>query len=133
MAGLQQECLGRFEAHARFACRCVSRAAHMQYGAKYEPQGQKSPVRCLLAATLQGRDIVATDNDTYYGIAQRSAPVYCFPWEYTFPAPVCPKPRLLLLPLQKSGTFHFNFTLTRPVMQVWTHTLRGVPGTTAYR
>ena len=63
------------------------------------------------------RGVVALDNGTHYGIAQQSASVYCFPWEYALPDFRCPKGPLVVLPLQKTGTFHFNFTLTRRSLQ----------------
>lgn len=50
------------------------------------------------------------------GIARHSA-VFCFPWEYAHPPVDCRHPGLLQLPLQRSGTFHFNFSLTRPVFR----------------
>eukprot|EP00667_Euglena_gracilis_P015604 EG_transcript_16242 len=64
----------------------------------------------------EGVHLISQTNATYYGIARHSA-VFCFPWEYAHPPVDCRHPGLLQLPLQRSGTFHFNFSLTRPVFQ----------------
>lgn len=64
-------------------------------------------------------------------------PVSCHPEEFTFTAP---KPFLsaagqqplvvVVLPLQKNGCFHENFTLTRAVLQRQYHSLHSPPNVT---
>eukprot|EP00668_Euglena_longa_P040465 GGOE01053283.1.p1 GENE.GGOE01053283.1~~GGOE01053283.1.p1 ORF type:complete len:331 (+),score=38.25 GGOE01053283.1:93-995(+) len=76
----------------------------------------------------EGVHLISKINTTYHGIASHSSPVYCFPWEYEHPLMDCRKPVLVQLPLQRTGTYHFNFTLTRPVFQRAYWRLHSRPG-----